>query len=81
MSQTMQNELVDTIKALTRALIVEGRAAESKILIIAYEVTDRHSNQEITCVCLCYVVFENQEALIKESMIDLVHIETLQEHH
>ncbi|CAN7982371.1 unnamed protein product, partial [Ixodes pacificus] len=75
-SKTTQNDLIDVIKTHIQASIAEKIAGESRVFsIIADEVTDRHSNQEILCVCLRYLVFENQRVHIKESMIDFVHME------
>lgn len=75
-SKTTQNDLIDVIKTHIQASIAEKIAGESRVFsIIADEVTDRHSNQEILCVCLRYLVFENQRVHIKESVIDFVHME------
>ena len=77
-SKTIQEDIIKTVGQMLREKITEplrtGRVPF--FAVIADEVTDKHANQEILCVCIRYVVDASQvgSVTIKEELLDFAHL-------
>ena len=75
-SGKIQNELIDLIGEEIRRKIIQNIGRPSPFFsIIADEVTDKFSNQEIMGLCVRYLSEEDGEIRIEEKFVDFCYVE------
>ena len=75
-SKTVQNEVIDVIANYIRGRITAHIKDENAVFsIIADEVTDKYSNQEVLSICLRFLEVKDNQPHIREAFLDFLHIE------
>lgn len=75
-SKTVQNEIISIASSMIRRNLLECLQQSKYYSVIADEVTDPHSNQEILSVCVRMVDFKNPETPeIKEVFLDFLYLQ------
>ena len=73
-SKTIQNEIIDIIGSHIRNQILEGMKGKGIYSIIADEVTDTVSNQEVLALCVRFLDESQNEPYIREEFFDFLHL-------
>ena len=75
-SKVIQNEVIDIIGGIVRESITKNLTDTSPYFsIIADELTDPISNQQLLCICKVYLKYNTDIPAICESFIDMFYIE------
>lgn len=74
-SKTIQNDVIDIIADVMREKLLLPLKQSRHYSVIADEVTDSHSNQEIMSLCLRFVDCTLDKAEVKEIFVDFMHVE------
>ena len=74
-SKTIQNQLIEIIGQYIRKQILAGIKGKGFYSIIADEVTDKFTNQEVLALCLRYVDESQTVTCIQEEFFYFVHLE------